>query len=87
MSERNADFERFFAGENYQGNSEWDRLLASVQVPGTPDASWDRRAAWLLWTACRPIAGPPQAVRAPAAVFADLLPPAPVTAGLLPRLE
>lgn len=37
-------FLAFFAGE-FQ-----DRLKAA-QVPGMETASWDRRAAWLLWQA------------------------------------
>jgi len=28
---------------------EWQRTLEAVQVPGMPDASWDRKAAWLVW--------------------------------------
>lgn len=40
------DFPQFFAGD-------WQRLLETVQVPGMPDASWDRKAAWLYWCATR----------------------------------
>lgn len=75
MSPPDPAFVVFFSGENYHGNSEWDRLLASVSVPGMPDASWDRRAAWLVFTGRR--APDP---------LASLLPPAPnLLAGLLPR--
>lgn len=77
MTGRNPDFERFFAGENYQGNSEWDRLLRSVQIPGMPDASWDRRAAWLVFNGFNPTV---DTIPDP---LASLLPPVP--AGLLPR--
>lgn len=35
-------FEKFFAGE-------WQHRLEQVEIPGMPDASWDRKAAWLLW--------------------------------------
>lgn len=41
------DFEKFFAGE-------FQRLLAQTSVPGMGEASWDRRAAWLLWRAMHP---------------------------------
>ncbi len=41
MSERD-DFLRWFADE-------FQKELAGVQVPALPDASWDRKAAWLLW--------------------------------------
>lgn len=44
-------FEDFFAGE-------WQRLLEAAVIPeevmGQPEGStpsWDRRAAWLLWSA------------------------------------
>lgn len=73
MSTPDPAFVVFFSGENYQGNSEWDRLLKSTQVPGMPDASWDRRAAWLVFN------GRPDPL-------ASLLPPVPVLpVGLLPR--
>lgn len=68
-------------------NDEWQKMLEGARVPGWDEPiSWGRRAAWLLWEACRPVAGQPKAVRAPAAVFSDLLPPVPaLPAGLLPR--
>lgn len=28
----------------------FQRELERVDIPDMPDASWDRRAAWLLWT-------------------------------------
>jgi hypothetical protein len=37
-------FEKFFA-EDFQ------RLLERTSIPGMGEASWDRRAAWLLWRA------------------------------------
>jgi len=51
--------------------TDWQKLLESTSVPGMPDASWDRKAAWLYWSARRPPT--------------SLLPAAPVPAGLLPR--
>ena len=30
---------------------EFPRRLDRVEIPGMPGASWDRKAAWLLWTA------------------------------------
>lgn len=74
------DFEVFFSGPNYQGNSEWDKLLSSVRVPGMPDASWDRRAAWLVFNGFNPAVDTLPAAPDP---LASLLPPVP--AGLLPR--
>ena len=41
-----AEFLRFF-------EDEFQRRLEEVRVPGMPDASWDRKAAWLLWRAER----------------------------------
>ncbi len=38
------DFEKFFAGE-------FQQRLAAANVPDMTDASWDRRAAWLLYVA------------------------------------
>jgi hypothetical protein len=35
-------FEHFFAND-------FQRLLDRTSVPGMGDASWDRRAAWLVW--------------------------------------
>lgn len=35
-------FKAFFAGE-------WKRLMDTVEVPGMKYASWDRKAAYLLW--------------------------------------
>ena len=43
-------FVEFFSGD-YKSNSRWDVLLESVEIPGMPDASWDRKAAYLLWQA------------------------------------
>lgn len=40
MTDREA-LERFFGGE-------FQKELAAVEIPGMPDASWDRKAAWLL---------------------------------------
>lgn len=58
-------FVAFFAGD-------WQRLLEATEVPGMQGASWDRRAAWLVWCARKPPA--------------SLLPPVPSPlAGLLPR--
>lgn len=37
-----AAFLEFFAGE-------WQRRLEAVRIPDMRDASWDRKAAWLLW--------------------------------------
>lgn len=37
------EFAEFFAGE-------WQRLLEAVVIPGMDGPSWDRRAAYLLWT-------------------------------------
>lgn len=45
---KDAAFIEFFAGD-YKGKSRWDLLLEAVEVPGMPDASWDRKAAYLLW--------------------------------------
>lgn len=38
------DFLRFF-------NEEFRNRLGRANVPGLPHASWDRKAAWLLWVA------------------------------------
>ncbi len=32
----------------------WSEMLRAASVPGMPTASWDRKAAWLLWQATRP---------------------------------
>lgn len=32
-------------------HNEWKDRHEAVQVPGMPFASWDRKAAWLLWVA------------------------------------
>lgn len=37
------DFVKFFAGD-------WQRMLEAVEVPGMEKPSWDRRAAYLLYT-------------------------------------
>ena len=37
-------FDEFFQGA-------FQRALGAVHVPGAPDASWDRKAAYLLWRA------------------------------------
>ncbi|MCW4115637.1 hypothetical protein NPA31_011750 [Aurantimonas sp. MSK8Z-1] len=42
-------FLAFFAGA-------FQRRLSSTEIPGLPGASWDRKAAWLLWSAERPAA-------------------------------
>jgi hypothetical protein len=47
MSQPDPDFVKFFGGE-------FQRELAAVEIPGMADASWDRKAAWLLWLARRP---------------------------------
>lgn len=39
------DFIRFFSAD-FKSKSEWSRLLEAVPY----DMSWDRKAAWLLWT-------------------------------------
>lgn len=31
-------------------HGEWDDILHTVQIPSMEGASWDRRAAYLLWT-------------------------------------
>ncbi|QDP64129.1 MAG: hypothetical protein Unbinned2301contig1004_55 [Prokaryotic dsDNA virus sp.] len=46
------EFIRFFDGD-------WAKRLAAVEIPGMPHASWDRKAAWLLWTAERKAPPPP----------------------------
>lgn len=59
-------FLAFFAGE-------WEQRLRAAQVPGMETASWDRRAAWLLWQAeGRAVAAP-----APPALWAPPGPAAP----------
>lgn len=40
-------FEKFFTDE-------WQRRLEAVEIPGMPHASWDRKAAWLLWCELHP---------------------------------
>lgn len=30
---------------------EFQTRLAEIEIPGVPDASWDRRAAYMLWLA------------------------------------
>lgn len=37
-------FADFFAGP-------WQRLLEGTEIPGMAGASWDRKAAYLLWLA------------------------------------
>lgn len=37
-------FQQFFDGP-------WMEALRAVEIPGAPTASWDRKAAWLLWLA------------------------------------
>lgn len=39
-----AAFTAFFEGD-------FDRALRAVEIPGLETASWDRRAAYLLWQA------------------------------------
>jgi hypothetical protein len=39
-----AAFLDFFAGQ-------WQRLLETTEIPGLAGASWDRKAAYLLWQA------------------------------------
>lgn len=39
-----AGFLTFFSGE-------FQRRLERLAIPGMSDASWDRKAAWLLWKA------------------------------------
>lgn len=46
------EFEKFFAGE-------FQRRLEQTTVPGMADASWDRKAAWLLWLAEQRKPAPP----------------------------
>ena len=50
MAQPDPDFIRFFSGD-YRNPSAWDRLLEAVEIPGMPSASWDRKAAYLLWVA------------------------------------
>jgi hypothetical protein len=45
-----AAFVEFFSGD-YKGKSRWDLLLEAVEIPGMAGASWDRKAAYLLWLA------------------------------------
>ena len=45
-----AAFVDFFSGD-YRSPSRWDRLLEAVEIPGLAGASWDRKAAYLLWLA------------------------------------
>lgn len=37
-------FTAYFAGP-------WQKLLGAVEIPGMAGASWDRKAAYLLWVA------------------------------------
>jgi len=61
MSQPDPDFLKFFA-DGFQ------RELEAVEIPGMAHASWDRKAAWLLWTERRRDAKPvPQPE--PASVF------------------
>ena len=46
-------FVRFFGVE-------FQRELDATQIPGMPDASWDRKAAWLLWCSRREAPPPPK---------------------------
>ena len=41
-----AAFLAFFAGP-------FQRALEQTEIPGLPKASWDRKAAYLLWTATK----------------------------------
>lgn len=41
------EFRRFF-------DTTWTDALHAVSLPGEPTASWDLKAAWLLWQATRP---------------------------------
>lgn len=47
MAGKPEGFERWFA-EDFQ------QALEAVTIPGMPDASWDRRAAYLLWLEIEP---------------------------------
>lgn len=42
-------------------HGDWTKQLDTVQIPGMEDASWDRKAAWLLWLA---LGNPPDTVSA-----------------------
>lgn len=44
MSKANEDFEAFFRGD-------FQHKLQAATVPNVPSASWDRKAAYLLWLA------------------------------------
>jgi hypothetical protein len=44
MSTPDPDFVKWFGGD-------FQRRLEATVVPGMADASWDRKAAWLLWCA------------------------------------
>jgi hypothetical protein len=44
-------FEKFFADD-------FQRLLERTSIPGMGEASWDRRAAWLLYRMLHPSAPP-----------------------------
>ena len=42
------EFVKFFSAD-YKSDSEWDKLLDAVEIPGMEGASWDRKAAYLYW--------------------------------------
>ncbi len=57
MTSPDPAFVRFF-------DVEFQRELDVTQIPGMADASWDRKAAWLLWCARKrePTPQPPKSV-------------------------
>lgn len=67
MSQPDPDFLKFFA-DGFQ------RELEAVAIPGMADASWDRKAAWLLWSerrrpAVSPVVGTADVIDPQASVF------------------
>jgi hypothetical protein len=45
-----AEFEAFFAGP-------WQKMLERIEVPDMPNASWDRKAAYLYMAKADELAG------------------------------
>ena len=69
MADTLADFRAFFAGD-------FQRLLESTEIPGMEGASWDRRAAWLVFNGFNPtvdlIPENPKAIPAARSVAEDI---------------
>lgn len=51
MADPLADFRAFFADD-------FQRLLEATEIPGMEGASWDRRAAWLVFHGFNPAVDP-----------------------------